>query len=68
MPPKKKPSKALVVRKKKVTPVKVVELEVVNDPINAVHRVVHTVGEAAKAITNLVDVVKPHIDRMRRGK
>jgi len=61
-------SKSLVVHKKKPTRLRRLEVEVVDDrdPINAVHRVVHTVGEAAKAVTNLVDVMKPIIDGFRR--
>ena len=66
--PKRTRSKSLTVHKKKPTQIRRVKVEVVNDsdPINAIHRVVHTVGEAAKAVTNLVDVIKPHIDRLRR--
>ena len=66
--PKRTRSKSLVVQKKKPTKLRRVEVEVVNDrdPVNAVHRVVHTVGEAAKAVTNLVDVMKPIIDGFRK--
>lgn len=68
--PKRTRSKALVVHKKKPTKLRRLEVEVVNDrdPVNAVHRVVHTVGEAAKAVTNLVDVMKPIIDGFRNKR
>lgn len=66
-PAKRKNRSQLVISKQKATRLRPVKIEVVpNDPIHAVHRVVHTVGEAAKAVTNLVEVMKPHLDRMRK--
>jgi hypothetical protein len=65
-------TKALAVTKKNPQPLVVqsLEMEIVQhgDPIDAAHEVVRTVGEAAKAVTHLVNVLQPLIEGFRRKR
>jgi len=61
-----KPKKTLAVRKKRPQRLKVRPVE--TDTMETVHKAVHHVGEAAKALKQCYELAKPVIDAMRRKK
>jgi hypothetical protein len=60
-PRRKRQSKALAIRKEK--PVKVIEAEIYEDPVDIAHKAVQLVGDAVKAVSAVVDFAAPHIEK-----